>query len=324
MASGFTSEPCPASNRNAVRLQIGISVRLHRNPQKAAYGNRDAIWQAVQAIHENKEMIVQVVKGIVSAVATYATLEVARVVVDFVLSIIHFASPVVWPVARYGYHGYKYMCQWLPHVEPTRRQRDWLHGAASVAAGSLFSFANLSFSQIPDGLWVAAVPGVILFVGRRPGLMLTISHVGGHMSRCLIHYLRIATKYTRAQPRGALGIAGGTIVCGAVAGVFDASGALSGVAIMWGTLKAGYSAAVIASIIAAARGTVEIITHVSQAGSAVATCASASGQTMATAARWLTALWRDLANAAGRLMSHAWLAPPTQEHTPGLRPISAG
>ena len=111
----------------------------------------------------------------------------------------------------------------------------------------------------------------------------------------------------------------------AVAGVFDASGALSGVAITWGTLKAGYSAAVIASIIAAARGTVEIITHVRQAGSAVATCASAPSQTMATAARWLTALWRDLANAAGRLMmSHAWPAPPTQDHTAGLRPISAG
>jgi serine protease Do len=31
--SGFNSERCPASIRNSVRLQIGISVRLHRNPQ---------------------------------------------------------------------------------------------------------------------------------------------------------------------------------------------------------------------------------------------------------------------------------------------------
>ena len=31
--SGFMSERCPASPRNAVRLQIGISVRLRRNPQ---------------------------------------------------------------------------------------------------------------------------------------------------------------------------------------------------------------------------------------------------------------------------------------------------
>lgn len=302
----------------------GYLVRLLWLAVKSAYGYRDVIWQGVQAIHENKEVIAQVVKGIVSAVATYATLEVARVVVDFVLSISHFASPVVLPVARYGYSGYKYMCQRLPCVEPTRRQRDWLHGAASVAAGSLFGFANLSFPQIPDGLWAASVPGVVLFLGQRPSLMLTIGHVGGHMSRYLIHYLRVATKYMRARPRGALGIAGGTIACVTVAGVFDASGALSGVAIIWGTLKAAYAAAAVASIIAAVRGTVEIITHVRRAGHAVATGANATRQTMATAARWLTGGRRNLANAAGRLTSHAWSAPPTREHTAGLRPISAG
>ena len=290
---------------------------------KAAYENRDAIWQAAQAIHENKEIIAQAVKGIVSAIATYVTLEVASVAVNFVRSIIHFASPVVLPVARYGYAGYKYMCQWLPHVEPTRRQRDWLHGAASVAAGSLFGFANLSFPQIPDGLWAASVPGLILFVWQRPSLMLTIGHVGSHMSCYLIHYLRIATKYTRAHPGRALGIVGGATVGGAVAGVFDASGALWGIAIIWGTLKAGYSATAIALVIAAVRGTVEIITHVRQAGGTVATGANATSQAMATAARRLTALWRDLANAAGRLTSQAWSAPRTQEYTPGLRPFSA-
>jgi hypothetical protein len=299
----------------------GYLVRLLWLTVKAGYGNRDAIWQAVQAIHENRETIAQVVKGIVSAIATYVTLEVARVVVDFVLSIIHFALPVVLPIARYGYAGYKYMRQWLPRIEPTRRQRDWLHGAASVAAGSLFGFANLSFPQIPDGLWAASIPGLILFAGQRPGLMLTIGHVGGHMSRYLIHYLRIAAEYTRAHPRGALGIAGAAIMGGAVVGVFDASGALSGVAVIWGTLKAGYSAVAVASIIAAARGTVEIITHVRQAGSAVATGANA---TRHTAARWLIALWRNVANAPERLMSHAWSAPPTQEHTSGLRLISTG
>jgi hypothetical protein len=299
----------------------GYLVRLLWLAVKAAYGNRDAIWQAVQAIHENKETIAQIVKGIVSAIATYVTLEIARVVVDFVVSIVHFVLPVVLPLARYGCAGYKYMRQWLPRVEPTRRQRDWLHGAASVAAGSLLGFANLSFPQIPDGLWLASVPGLILFAGQRPSLMLTIGHVGGHMSRYLIHYLRVAIKYTRAHPRGALGIAGGTIVGGVVVGVFDASGAPLGIAIIWGTLKAGYSAAAVASIIAAARGTVEIITHVRQAGSAVATGANAITHTVA---RRLIALCRNLANAAARLMSHAWSAPPTQEHTSGLRLISAG
>jgi hypothetical protein len=33
--SGFKSESRPASRRNAVRLQIGISVRLRRNLQRA-------------------------------------------------------------------------------------------------------------------------------------------------------------------------------------------------------------------------------------------------------------------------------------------------
>src|SRR5215470_18184878 len=282
---------------------------------KAAYGNRDAIWQAVQAIHENKEMIAQVAKGIVSAIATYVTLEVARVAVDFALSIIHFASPVVLPVARYGYAGYKYMRPWLPHVEPTRRQIDWLHGAGSVAAGALFGFANLSFPQIPDGLWVASLPGLILFAGQRPHLIFAIGRVGSHMTRYLVHYLRIATQYTHAHPRGALGIAGGAIVGGVMAGVFDASSPLLGVAIIWGTLKAGYLAVVIASIIAAVRGSAKMITHVRQTSSAVARGAHATRQTVATVSGSLVALRRNLAN--------AWSVRPTQESTPGYGLISA-
>src|SRR5262249_23252690 len=154
---------------------------------KSAYGNRDAIWQAVQAIHENKEMIAQVVKGIVGAITTYVALEVARVAVDFVLSIIHFASPVVLPVARYGYAGYKYMRPWIPHVEPTRRQIDWLHGVGSVAAGALLGFTNLSCPQIPGELWAASLPGLILFAGQRPNLVFAIGSVGSHVTRYLIH-----------------------------------------------------------------------------------------------------------------------------------------
>jgi hypothetical protein len=297
----------------------GQLIRSLWHGVNAAYGNRDTIWQAVQAVHENKETIAQVVKAIVSAIATYVTLEVARVAVEFALAIIHFASPV----ARYGYAGYKYMRPWLPHLEPTQRQIDWLHGAGSVAAGSLFGLTNLAFPQIPDGLWAASVPGLIVFAGQRPNLILAIGHVGGHMSRYLIHYLRITTQYARAHPRGALGIIGGAMVGGVMAGAFDASGSLSSVVIMWGTLKTSYSAAAIASIIAAVRGSVKIITYMSQAGSAVATGANATRQTMATAAGRLTALCRSLANAARRLMPHVWLGPPTQENTPSCRPISA-
>jgi hypothetical protein len=132
------------------------------------------------------------------------------------------------------------------------------------------------------------------------------------MSRYLIHYLRIATQYTRTHPRGALGIASGAIVGGVMAGAFDASSLLSGVALIWGTVKAGYSAAVIASIIAAVRGSVKIVVHVRQTGNAVATVANATRQTMATAGGWFTALCRHLAN--------AWSASPT--NTPRYRPIA--
>ncbi len=196
------------------------------------------------------------------------------------------------------------------------------YASASSYTPNCYRYAGrsvLAFPQIPDGLWAASVPGLIVFAGQRPNLILTI----GHMSRYLIHYLRITTQYARAHPRGALGIIAGAMVGGVMAGAFDASGSLSGVVIMWGTLKAGYSAAAIASIIAAVRGSVKIITYVSQAGSAVATGANATRQTMATAARQLTALCRSLANAARRLMPHVWLGPPTQENTPSRRPISA-
>jgi hypothetical protein len=284
---------------------------------KAAYENRDTIWQTVQAIHENQETIAQVVKGVVSAIATYVTLEVARVAVDFGWSIIHLVSPIVLPLARYGYAGYKCMRPWLPHIEPTPRQIDWLHCATSVAAGSLFGLTNLSFPQIPDGLWAASLPGLILFAGQRPNLIRAI----GNMSGYLIRYLRIAAQYARAYPRGALGIAGGSMLGGAMASAFDSSGSLSGIAILWGILKACYSAAAIASIIAAVRGSVKIVVHVRQAGRAVATGASAARRTMATGGRWLTALCHK--NSAGRLMLHTCSAPPTQENTVGYRPISA-
>jgi hypothetical protein len=88
-----------------------------------------------------------------------------------------------------------------------------------------------------------------------------------------------------------------------LAGALDASSLLSGVALIWGTVKAGYSAAVIASIIAAARGFGKIVVHARQTGKAVATVANATRQTMATAGGWPTALSRHSAK--------AWSASPT-------------
>src|SRR5712672_662122 len=79
------------------------------------------------------------------------------------------------------------------------------YASASSYTPNCYRYAGrsvLAFPQIPDGLWAASVPGLIVFAGQRPNLILTIGQVGGHMSRYLIHYLRIATQYTRAHPRG--------------------------------------------------------------------------------------------------------------------------
>jgi hypothetical protein len=126
---------------------------------KAAYANRDGLWQAVLALNENKETIGQVAKGTLGSVATYVTLKFAWVAV-----VISVALPIMSPVARYGYDGYKYAHQWLPHVELTPRKIDWLHGAGSLAAGSIFGFENLSLPSIPTLLWAASVPGLFLFL----------------------------------------------------------------------------------------------------------------------------------------------------------------
>jgi Relaxase/Mobilisation nuclease domain len=157
--------------------------------------------------------------------------------------------------------------------------------------------------------------GYILARGDRRDFVVIDPKGGVHMARYLVHYLRIATQYTHAHPRGALGIAGGAMVGGAIVGALDTSGPLLGVAIIWGTLKAGYSAVVIASIIAAVRGSVKIITHVRQTGSTVTTGANATRQKMAAVSSWLTALSGNLAN--------TWSARPRQENTPGYRLISA-
>jgi PAS domain S-box-containing protein len=119
----------------------------------AAYANKDGFWQAVLAIYESRELIVQVAKGVLGAVATYVTVKVTRVAADFVLSIISFVLPIISPVARYGYDGYKYTVQWLPNVELTSRKIDWLHGIGSLAAGLIFGFEHLSFPSLPTWAW---------------------------------------------------------------------------------------------------------------------------------------------------------------------------
>jgi hypothetical protein len=245
---------------------------------KAVYAHRDAVWQAVLVIHESKETIEQVVKGILAAVVTYVTLKVVWVGVDFVLSIIGFASPIVLPVIRYGYDGYKYARQRLPRFELTPHKIDWLHGAGSLAAGSIFGFEILSLPSLPTWLWMASVPGLVVFSRTRPNVFRRIWCTGCYVGRYLIHWESAATEYARSHPNVARNVAASGMVAVAGVGVFHAYSPLLAVVVLSGTLKAAYSAAIIALMIAAVRGTVTMDANVRRVGYALVRCADATKQ----------------------------------------------
>jgi hypothetical protein len=271
---------------------------------KAAYANRDALWQAVLAIDESKETIGQVAKGTLGAVATYVTLKFAWVAVDFALSIISVALPIMLPVARYGYDGYKHARQWLPHVELTPRKIDWLHGAGSLAAGSIFGFENLSLPSIPTLLWAASVPGLFLFLRTRPNLLRGIWRIGYYVVWYLNHCVNIATECAHSHPRAARSLGAGAML--AVAGVGTlAFSSLFAVAILSGTLKAAYSAVQIALMIAAVRGAVKMAANVRRAGCAVIRHADATKQKLISASGQLNATGANATQAARRLVLRA-------------------
>jgi hypothetical protein len=243
---------------------------------KAAYANRDSLWRAVLVVNESRETIGQVAKGILGAVATYVTLKFAWVAVDFALSIIGVALPIMLPVARYGYDGYKHARERLPHIELTSRKIDWLHGAGSLAAGSIFGFENLSLLSIPTLLWAASVPGLFLFLRTRPNLLRRVWRIGYCVGRHLNHYVSIATECAHSHPRAARSIGAGAMV--AVAGALHAFSSLFAIAFLSGILKAAYSAVQIALMIAAVRGAVEVAANVRRASCAVIRHADATKQ----------------------------------------------
>jgi hypothetical protein len=232
----------------------------------AAYETKDGFWQAGLAVYESKEIVGQVAKGLLGAAATCVTVKVVRVAVDFVLSIIGFVLPILSPVARYSYQGYKYARQWMPNVELTPRKVDWLHGAGCLAAGLIFGFENLSFPSLPTWLWIAFVPGLLVFSRTRPnlrrGVWQTVCYGGRHLN----HSVRIASEYARSHPRAARQVVAGAMVTMLGVGAFHYYTPLSPVTIVSGTLQAAYSAVVIALIIAAVRGSISLAANVKRAG----------------------------------------------------------
>ena len=197
------------------------------------------------------------------------TLKFAWVAVDSALSVIGVALPIMLPVARYGYDGYKHARAWLPHVELTPRKIDWLHGAGSLAAGSIFGFENLTLPSIPTLLWAASVPGLFLFLRTRPNLLHKVWRIGYYVGRYLNHCVSIATEHAHSHPRAARSIGAGVMVAIAGVGTLHAFNSLFAVAILLGTLKAAYSAVQIALMIAAVRGALKLAANVRRAGCAV-------------------------------------------------------
>jgi hypothetical protein len=205
--------------------------------------------QGSAAIYENNGAVFPAVKGVLTALATYATLEVARVMVD-----------LVSPAVRLGHTVYIHACPWLPDVKLSRRQKDWLHGMGSVTGGLIAGFSDLSFPTAPVWVWAALAPGLFLFAKERPNLVSVVSKVGLNLSRCF----RTAAEFTLAQPKWAGGITAGFMVGTAAAGALFSSHPFLWFAIISEVFKAAYTGTIIALLIAAGRGLAALAAHTRQ------------------------------------------------------------
>jgi hypothetical protein len=210
------------------------------------------LWQEIVAAYENKETVLPVVKGALAAIATYATLEVARVTAIFV-------SPPI----RLSYAVYNLAHPWLPTITFSQRQRDWLHAAGSVTGGLICGFGNLSFPSLPVWAWAALAPGLFLFAKKRPNLIPAVSRAGWTLGR----RFHMVAEFTLARPKWAGGITAGFMVGIAATGALSASSPLLGFAIMSGAIKAAYTGTAIALLIAAGRGSAALVAQTRQAAS---------------------------------------------------------
>src|SRR5262249_52545531 len=157
----------------------------------------------------------------------------------------------------------------LPHVELTPRKIDWLHGAGSLAGGTILGFGILSLPSFPIWLWVASVAGLLVFLRARadlfPRIWRSVGYGGGYLRR----HASTATTYARSHPRVARTVAIGGMMAVAAIGVFHAYSPLLAVVVLSGTLKAVVSAVTIAWMMAAVRGTVTLGADVRRVGWAV-------------------------------------------------------
>jgi hypothetical protein len=202
--------------------------------------------QGSAAIYENKATVFPALKGVLTALATYATLEVARVMAD-----------LVSPAVRLGHTVYIHAYPWLPEFKLSRCQKDWLHGMGSVTAGLIAGFSDLSFPSAPVWVWAALAPGLFLFAKERPDLVSVVSKAGLNLGR----YFHTIAEFTLAKPKWAGGIIASFMIGIAAAGALFSSHPLLGFAIILGVFKAAYTGTTIALLIAAGRGSTALAAH---------------------------------------------------------------
>jgi len=207
------------------------------------------LWQGLGVIYEHRGMMFPAGKGVLAALATYAMLEVARVMAELV-------SPAVW----LGHKVYIHVHSLSPAFKLCRRQKDWLHGMGSMTGGLIFGLSDLSFPSIPVWAWVALAPGLCLFARERPGFLFVVSKVGLYLSRCF----HTVAEFTFARPKWAGGIAAGFIVGIAAADALFASDVLVGFTIISDVIKSARTGTTIALLIAAGRGLAALLARAKQ------------------------------------------------------------
>ncbi len=266
------------------------------------------LWQGFAALYENKGTVFPAIKGVLAALATYATLEVARVIADLAL-----------PAVRLGYSVYSCASPWLPRVKLSPRQRDWLHGIGSATGGLIFGCSDLSFPSIP--VWGLAVlaPGFFLFLKEEHDLAFAVSKVGLEVGRCL----RGVAEFTLAQPKWAGGIVSGFMIVTAAAGYLFSSRPFLGFIIISGVIKAAYTGTSIALLIAAGRGLASLAVHTRRVAGQLSVRASEVWRDMPWAVATITKPCLKPGKAVLALVSRAKAETIKRQQTQGAAPTCA-